>query len=203
MPKTDGGLTKERILQVAEKLFSESGFDGTGVDKIAKEAGINKGSIYYHFKDKNDIIESLFHNILQEVEEHLNKMNQEGAVDSQLKLEDKIKAEIDYLSCKKGILSILFMEALKSGSHSEALFKCAEIFIKNEHSHRMTFTDDKGLAKEELERFFVCEFFTGIIPIISFITLKDKWCDYFNIDENMLLEHFMEAFKKTHLHSHK
>lgn len=203
MPKTDGELTKERILRVAEKLFSENGFDGTGVDKIAKETGINKGSIYYHFRDKNDIIDSLFHNIIQEVEEHLNKINQEDAIDSQLKFEDKIKAEIDYLRCKKRILSILFMEALKSGGPSDALFKCAEVIINNERSNMKHFTEAAGFTKEDLESFFVYEFFTGIIPIISFITLKDKWCKYFNIDEDKLMEYFMEAFKKTHLNSHK
>ncbi|WP_026478712.1 TetR/AcrR family transcriptional regulator [Alkaliphilus transvaalensis] len=203
MPKTDGELTKERILQVAEKLFSENGFDGTGVEKIAKETGINKGSIYYHFRDKNDIVESLFQNIIQEVEEHINKINQQDAIDNQLKFEDKIIAEIDYLSCKERILSILFMEALKSGNSSDALFKCAEVIINHEGSSIMQFTDNKDFTKEELESFFVYEFFTGIIPIISFITLKDKWCKYFNIDEDKLMDYFMEAFKKTHLNSHK
>ncbi|UTR14000.1 TetR/AcrR family transcriptional regulator [Salipaludibacillus sp. LMS25] len=199
MPKTDGALTKERILQVAEKLFSQNGFDGTSVDKIAKETGINKGSIYYHFKDKNDIIESLFQNIIQDVEEHLNIVNREKMPDGQLKIEDKIKAEIDYLHCKKSMLSILLMEAMKSGASSDHLFKCAEVIISNEHTNNADLRDEKELTKEELEGVFVHEFFTGIIPILSFITLKDKWSNYFNIDEDKLTDYFMEAFKKTHL----
>ncbi|WP_078577562.1 TetR/AcrR family transcriptional regulator [Salipaludibacillus agaradhaerens] len=199
MPKTDGALTKERILQVAEKLFSQNGFDGTSVDKIAKETGINKGSIYYHFKDKNDIIESLFQNIIQDVEEHLNIANREKMADGQLKLEDKIKAEIDYLHCKKSMLSILLMEAMKGGASSDHLFKCAEVIIANEHTNRDNHQDEKKLTKEEQDSIFVYEFFTGIIPLLSFITLKDKWSTYFNIDEDKLTDYFMEAFKKTHL----
>ena len=56
MPKTDGYKTRQKILQEAEDLFSEKGFNGTSIDMIAKAAGINKGLIYYHFKNKHDIL---------------------------------------------------------------------------------------------------------------------------------------------------
>ena len=60
MPKLDGEITKERILEVAEELFARNGFDATSMDSISKEVGINKATIYYHFESKNDIIISLF-----------------------------------------------------------------------------------------------------------------------------------------------
>ena len=60
MSRTGGDLTKKRILTIAERLFSEKGFDATSVDSIARKAKVNKALIYYHFKDKNDIISSLF-----------------------------------------------------------------------------------------------------------------------------------------------
>lgn len=196
MPKTDGDITKERILQVAEKLFSEDGFDGTGVDKIAKNAGINKGSIYYHFKDKNDIMESLFKKIIDDMSKYV-----ESASDLTGKsLEDKIKSEIQYLSDKKRILSILFMETLKSGNNTDYFIRCLEIIIKNEMDSTVK---KEELSDEELQKYIVYEFFTGMIPIISFITLKDKWCEYFKYDEKKFFEYFMEAFVNTHIKSHK
>jgi len=45
MPKKDGDLTKNKILAVAEEMFSEKGFDGTSVEQIARTAGINKALI--------------------------------------------------------------------------------------------------------------------------------------------------------------
>ena len=36
----------------AATLFSASGFDGVSVDDIARDAGVNKAMIYYHFADK-------------------------------------------------------------------------------------------------------------------------------------------------------
>lgn len=199
MPKTDGDITKERILQVAERLFSEDGFDGTGVDKIAKNAGINKGSIYYHFKDKNDILESLFKKIINDMDEHIDSITGSRVEN----LEEKIKSEIHYLSDKKRILSILFMETLKSGNNSDYFIRYLEIIIKNELDVTMKKAQVENLPDEDIQKYIVYEFFTGMIPIISFITLKDKWCEYFKYDEKKLFEYFMDAFVNSHMKSHK
>ncbi|MEO8234515.1 MAG: TetR family transcriptional regulator [Flavobacterium sp.] len=47
------------ILQVAEKLFSEHGFDGTSVRDIAKEGNINIAMISYYFGSKEKLLEAL------------------------------------------------------------------------------------------------------------------------------------------------
>ena len=41
---------QERILAAAEKLFAERGFDRTSTARIATEAGVPHGLIFYHFK---------------------------------------------------------------------------------------------------------------------------------------------------------
>lgn len=51
--------TKERILEEALTLFSENGYNGTGVDLIAERVGIKGPSLYKHFKGKEDILNSL------------------------------------------------------------------------------------------------------------------------------------------------
>ena len=60
------GSTKERILECALNLFSERGYDGVGVDEIAREAGIKGPSLYRHFKGKKEILKA----IVQKVEKH-------------------------------------------------------------------------------------------------------------------------------------
>ncbi len=47
------------ILQVAEKLFAEKGFDGTSIRDISKEANINIAMISYYFGSKEKLLESL------------------------------------------------------------------------------------------------------------------------------------------------
>jgi AcrR family transcriptional regulator len=53
--------TTRRILKAATKIFSESGFDGARVDHIAKRAGVNKATIYYHIGDKASLYAQVIH----------------------------------------------------------------------------------------------------------------------------------------------
>lgn len=48
-----------RILEIAEKLFAENGYDGTSIRKISKEAGINIAMISYYFGSKDKLLSSL------------------------------------------------------------------------------------------------------------------------------------------------
>jgi len=50
----------EMILDAALKVIAENGFHGSQVSKIAKEAGVADGTIYLYFKNKEDILISLF-----------------------------------------------------------------------------------------------------------------------------------------------
>lgn len=54
--------TKERILDEALTLFAQNGYDGTGVEQIAKKVGIKAPSLYKHFKGKEDILNALIDN---------------------------------------------------------------------------------------------------------------------------------------------
>ncbi len=49
-----------QIIDIAEKLFAERGFDGTSVRDIADEAGINVAMISYYFGSKEKLMEALF-----------------------------------------------------------------------------------------------------------------------------------------------
>jgi len=66
MAKTTRGLkqkpltTPERILQVAEKLFSERGVDGVSLREITSTSGVNSASLHYHFGSKMAVLESIF-----------------------------------------------------------------------------------------------------------------------------------------------
>lgn len=50
---------EQKILDAAEKLFSERSFDGVGIDAIGKEAGIVGSGVYRHFSSKQEILATL------------------------------------------------------------------------------------------------------------------------------------------------
>lgn len=50
---------KNEILDAAERLFGTKGFDHTSTNDILKEVGIARGTLYYHFKSKEDILDAM------------------------------------------------------------------------------------------------------------------------------------------------
>jgi AcrR family transcriptional regulator len=52
-------LKRERIMEAATKLFAAQGFHGTSVDAIAAALGVTKPFVYYHFKDKAQILTAI------------------------------------------------------------------------------------------------------------------------------------------------
>jgi AcrR family transcriptional regulator len=204
MPKADGYKTKEKIMAVAEQLFAEKGFNGTSIDKIAKNAGVNKGLIYYHFKDKQDIIVSIFRGILKEIDQSVGKSFQDQHIkDDDLSLQQKIRDEIEFCARRRKIISVMLMEALKADGNADFLFQCAEMVIQQEmNAIPKKVTGADILTAENRTRYFLYEFFTGFMPIIAFVSLHEKWSQYFGCDNQKALDYFIEAFTQTHIKAH-
>ncbi|MEU0094471.1 helix-turn-helix domain-containing protein [Kribbella sp. NPDC006257] len=61
--KADPGGTdaaRTRILDAAEQLFAEDGFDATPTKRVADRAGVAKGLLFYYFPKKLDLLRALF-----------------------------------------------------------------------------------------------------------------------------------------------
>src|SRR5260370_21834697 len=55
VPREQVAKNRQRILEVASKLFREKGFDGVSVDNIMKSAGLTHGAFYGHFASKDEL----------------------------------------------------------------------------------------------------------------------------------------------------
>lgn len=62
-------VRKNEILDVAEALFAVKGFDGTSTSDILEKAGIARGTLYYHFKSKEDILDGVINRMIDQMEE--------------------------------------------------------------------------------------------------------------------------------------
>lgn len=47
---------RDKLIQTAQRLFSERGFRATGIDSILEQAGVAKATLYHHFPSKTDLI---------------------------------------------------------------------------------------------------------------------------------------------------
>ncbi len=57
--------TRSELVAVGRRLFAERGFAGTSTEEIVVQAGVTRGALYYHFRNKED----LFRAVLAEIEE--------------------------------------------------------------------------------------------------------------------------------------
>ena len=60
-------VRKEEILDAAEKLFAAKGFDNTSTGDILDAVGIARGTLYYHFKSKEDILDGVIQRITDQL----------------------------------------------------------------------------------------------------------------------------------------
>ncbi|MBC3379192.1 TetR/AcrR family transcriptional regulator [Serratia fonticola] len=58
---------RAEILQAASELFQEIGYESTSVDSIVRSAGIAKGTFYYYFKSKDEVLAALAQQLCAEM----------------------------------------------------------------------------------------------------------------------------------------
>lgn len=98
-----------QILEVAETLFAEKGFDGTSIRDISKEAQINVAMVSYYFGSKEKLLESLILFKTSGLKEQLVNLIDEN-LEPVEKINKLIELYINRISCNKGIYRILHFE---------------------------------------------------------------------------------------------
>lgn len=71
--------TKSKILDAADKLFAENGFDGTSIREIAKAAEVNIAAINYHFKNKQTLYWEVSLKSQYWLEENIERLAQQSS----------------------------------------------------------------------------------------------------------------------------
>jgi len=147
---------KIQILEVAEKLFSEKGFEGTSIRDISKHAKINIAMVSYYFGSKERLLEALIlyktsdlklqlENLLHENLEPLEKVNK------------LVEIYINRISCNKGIFRVLHFE-LNNQKREKSMIAFTELKKGNLKSVESIITQgqSKGVFRKDI-----------IIPLIT------------------------------------
>ncbi len=65
---------KNEILDAAERLFGTNGFDNTSTADILNEIGIARGTLYYHFKSKEEILDAMIERMVKRLAKKAEKI---------------------------------------------------------------------------------------------------------------------------------
>jgi AcrR family transcriptional regulator len=107
------------VFAAAATAFARRGFDGIGVDHIAKDAGVNKAMIYYHFADKLTLYRDIVCDMLQDVGDAVAAI-----ADGPQSPVDKLDAFIDALAARAAsrpyFPSLMIREMADGAPHLDA-----------------------------------------------------------------------------------
>jgi len=74
--KEEAELTRCSILDAAEQVFQTRGAAGTSLQHIADAAGVTRGAVYWHFKDKADLFNAMMERVCLPFEESTEAVEQ-------------------------------------------------------------------------------------------------------------------------------
>lgn len=113
------------ILDTAEKLFGDHGFEGVSMSTLAKEAGVSKANIFHHFKSKEELYMTVLHRARKRfVSRLVSEAN--GNSDPQQRIQNLTHAYLQQILVNEPLVRLLMRE-LMEGHHtgqklSERLF---------------------------------------------------------------------------------
>ncbi len=82
----DADVRKGEILDAAEKLFNEKGYSKTTTEDILEMTGIARGTLYYHFKGKEDILLAVIDRQIEKREQSMRELADDNTVSAVEKL---------------------------------------------------------------------------------------------------------------------
>ncbi len=158
-------ITRNLILETAQKVFLTDGYSKTTIAKISEMANVGYGTVYSHFKGKDDILGRVVDNVLEEFYALLNIEFAPTNVKEARDIFHNIMLSVFKLSEQHRPIMKVYQQAL---GQSEAIVAhwqgVQDYFIKNTKVS-IIFSQKKGFAKQ----------FDAVIGSRAYILLVDRF----------------------------
>ena len=115
LPRRSGAQTREAILDAAERLFAASGYRGTSLEEIGREAGLSRGTPGYFFRSKHRLYGEVLERILLRAESALGPAYARARRDDpdvEALLMDLVGAHLGLLAREPSVVRLIQWEAL-------------------------------------------------------------------------------------------
>ena len=105
---------KNELLNVAQELFFTKGYKQTSVDTIIKKVGVSKGTFYYYFKSKEDLMNKLVKGMTNQILIEVKKITERTDLDALVKLNKAYittrNVKLDNMDLVKLYLKVLYKD---------------------------------------------------------------------------------------------
>ena len=185
-------ITRQKILDAATNVFSEKGFDGARVDEVAARAKVNKAMLYYYFESKEKLLEEIINMYREETRGVIGNFSKNIDWNDE-EYTDKLFQEVfNYMEGKKDILRIIIIETLKTSSSDDTIFN----ILLPSLELKLNKLEEKGLSTDDVTGVMLYSFFFSMMPGIVFLTLGDRWSDFYGFDREQTKNRFREIFRE-------
>jgi TetR/AcrR family fatty acid metabolism transcriptional regulator len=105
----DKELTRERILEAAERLFAEKGFHETAMDEIVRASKVSKGGVYFHFPSKEELFFALLDKLADALQREVQReiARRRGAV---AKIQGALEVVLRKLTSQRHLAQIILRQ---------------------------------------------------------------------------------------------
>jgi len=195
------------ILQVAERLFAEEGFDGASIRNIAKEAHVNIAMISYYFGSKEKLLEALIIHRIGGMRMQLESLFSENLTTIE-KVDRLIDLYISRINKNKCIYQILHFE-LSTKKRIMDMKSFTETKIENLELFRKFIKEgqEEGVFRKDVNVTLIPATIMGILvhfqmnrPFFEQILDLDSEAAYENYIQNELTLHIKQTIKALLLH---
>jgi AcrR family transcriptional regulator len=197
---------RERILRSAERLFAAKGFDGTRVDEIAADAGVNKALIYHYFENKRALLDLIVGDFIRKAAQILMSIAFRGYAFDSPEAEAVMQRYRDFMEERRDVLKIMMIESIKGDEPTSPMFNLVDIPVEEGFDEEAVVADLQsrgfGMDQDRQQR-MVTEFFTGVMPDVCLAIFREKWCHHFGIAEEELDAMYQKAIDETHSEHHR
>ncbi|BBH19186.1 TetR family transcriptional regulator [Paenibacillus baekrokdamisoli] len=167
---------KDKIIVAAIKCFSEKGYRGTSIQDIADSLGIAKGSMYFYFKSKDDLLQSICKHYLEAIVKQAQAVAESSLLPKE-KLAKLIILSYEQYERNQGFISTLIQERfdIKDELH-ELIVKVRRVLLL---SSRSIICEQYGSEAEPYACDAAVMFHAFIDGYLGFVILEKK---QFNVE---------------------
>jgi AcrR family transcriptional regulator len=198
---------KEHILDVAEKVFSELGFDGASTRTISGEAGVNMAMLNYYFGSKEGLFLTVFNRKIKSFQNLLQNIGSDDTTTSWNKIEQYIELYVQRVVNNNCFQKMLYQE-LAMQRRGQLSDEIVGILMTNVLELKKIIQDgiDKGEFNKDVDAELVIATIYGTKNfVINAPQLTTSMLGYDIQDEKILEEKFkprIEAYMKKLLRAY-